>query len=184
MKRKTHVDADWAAFQAPRQDRALDEKRRLVELDRQRAGYDDDWRLRVAMLREKREQEASEIALARANAPGARERYSRVMKKAWADGKFANRKERICAKKTARKVRAALAMREAGLTYSAIAERLGVTDYTAARWCGWERKPAPTNRVPVEVNGVRYASQREAHRATGIARGRLRKLAKCGPRRA
>jgi hypothetical protein len=179
-------DLDWDGQKGERADVLLDSKRTLVALDSERIGHDDDWRLRVAMLREEREERESErarkAAATRLAKPGELALRSELMRRAWQAGKFEKRRQGY-AKRTEKLVKRARELRADGQTYEQIGNALEVTAYTAAKWLGWERKPEPTNRRPAIVDGVRYASIREAERQTGISRWviarQLAPLVKC-----
>lgn len=181
-------DLDWDGQKGERADMLLESKRTLVALDSERIGHDDDWRLRVAMLREAREEAESErgrkAAATRLKKPGESERLSGLMRKAWEAGKFERRRQGY-AKRTEKLVKRARELRADGQTYEQIGNALGVTAFTAAKWLGWVRKPEPTNRRPVAINGITYPSLHEAERQTGISRWRLTKtlqpLTKCKP---
>lgn len=181
-------DLDWDGQHGERADVLLGSKRALVELDSGRIGHDDDWRLRVAVLREAREEAESErgrkAAATRLKKPGELARMSEQMRKAWQAGKFERRRQGY-AKRTDKLVKRAKQLRADGQTYEQIGAALEVTAYTAAKWLGWERKQEPTNRKPVTINSITYPSLHEAERQTGISRWRLTKklqpLAKCKP---
>jgi hypothetical protein len=165
-------DVEWDALDHQRPDALVDSKRNLEALDQQRVGWEPDWKLRLVMLREQREEEEHERRVAYSNQPWVREKRSAVMKSAWARGAFAERK-RGYAKRTDAKVAIANAMKSNGHTYAEIASALDVTPYTVGKWLGWERKPEATNRKPITIEGVTYPSQRAAERATGIPRFKM-----------
>ena len=171
-------DVDWDSLDPVRQDAALDASRSIQRAESERVGACQDWRLRVAQIREAREERESErarkAAKTRLAQPGDRERRSEWMRKAWSEGKFSNRKAG-CSKRTEWRVAKARSMRESGMTYSAVGEKLGVSVYTAMRWCGWSRKPVATNRKPVTIDGVEYPSRRSASRATGLDRDTIKR---------
>jgi hypothetical protein len=169
-------DVEWDALESERQDGLLDAKRGLEALDRQRAGWEPDWQLRVAMMREAREEAFGEACrraqLERASRPGESEARAERMRSAWARGAFAGRRKR-CPKMTPDAVRKARRLREQGRTLAEVGQMVGVAPYTVAKWLGWQRKAEPTNRRPIVVGGIAYPSLREAERATGISRWRL-----------
>lgn len=170
-------DIEWQALNTPRQDTLVDHKRALEKADSERIGYDPDWKLKLVMLREQREDEANAGKAAYAASPEGRAQRSELLRKAWAAGKFSGRKQAYL-KKTWKAVERAKRLRADGLTLQQVGDALGVTPYTVMRWLGWERSAEPTNRKKVIVDGVEYPSLREAERATGVSRWMLSKRAK------
>lgn len=172
-------DVEWDALEGQRPDALLARRQELDELERQRVGWEPDWKLRVVMLREEREQRASDVASERerqkmlAN-PDYRDRLVRLTRANWANGAYANRPVRY-AKRTDKRVATAREMRAEGYTLAQIGVALDVTASTVNKWLGWQRKPEPTNRCPVVLDGVTYESQRAAARATGRDRGYIRR---------
>lgn len=170
-------DLDWDQHCALSSSALIDAKRTIEKAESQRVGWEPDWKLRVTMLREQREEAFSQACSAaqseRFNRPGEREAMSRRMRGAWARGAFADRKPGY-AKRTDELVATAKKMRAASATYQDIATALNVTAYTVAKWLGWQRKFSPTNRSPVMFEGVQYASLREAERKTGVSRHRIK----------
>lgn len=174
-------DVGWDALAFERPDGLVQSKRQLEALDAQRVGWEPDWKLRVAMLREAREEARSEIARERERKkmladPLYAEKKSLQMKAAWQRGAFANRVVG-CSKRTDERVKLARRLRDAGHTLKAISAALGVSGFTVAKWLGWKRSERPTNRCPVMLDGVQYESQRAAARATGRDRGYVRRNA-------
>jgi hypothetical protein len=169
LKPKT-LDFEWDSCRPERADSLFDAKRALENFDAQRVGWEPDWKLRLVMLREQREQEVCDRRSEMANRPEIRALRSRAMKVAWEAGRFSSRADRTCPKRTPERVQCARQMRAAGHTYAEIAQRLAVTQYTVMKWLGWTRPAEPTNRTRVEVNGVEYPSLREAERRTGMSR--------------
>jgi hypothetical protein len=167
-------DVEWDTLDNQRPDALVESKRALEHLDSQRVGWEPDWKLRVAMLREAREEHNSEIARKRAEDPEYRRAVSEGLKSAWARGAFAERKQAY-RKRTDRKVRVAKELKSDGLTYAQIAAALDVTPYTVGKWLGWERKGYDGRGKPITIEGVTYESLRAAERATGIPRHRLQK---------
>jgi len=167
-------DVEWDALHLQRPDALVQSKRQLEALDAQRVGWEPDWKLRVVMLREAREQAQSDAARERelrkmAADPDYRGKKSRYMKAAWQRGAFADRVVG-CSKRTDERVALARRLREQDLTYVQIGEALGVSAYTAAKWLGWKRSERPKNRCPVVLHGVQYESQRACARETGLNR--------------
>lgn len=137
----------------------------------------DDWKAKIIAIRQRREAlEAADSArkLAVGARPEIRAARAAAMRKAWADGKFS---ERVAgnARRTPALVACAKRMRDGGLTYRQIATALGISVYSAWHWCGAPRNPEATNRCPITIGGITYPSLREAERATGVSRWRLRK---------
>jgi hypothetical protein len=172
-------DVEWDALDHQRPDALVESKRTLELLDSQRVGADPGWKLRVAMLREAREEHNSEVARKRAEDPEYRRAVSEGLKSAWARGAFAQRKQAY-RKRTDHKVRVAKQLKADGLTYAQIGEALDVTPYTVARWLGWERTGIDGRRMPITVDGVTYESLRSAERNTGVSRWELTKLLRKG----
>lgn len=174
-------DVEWDSLATERPDALVQSKQQLEALDAERVGWEPDWKLRVAMLREAREQARSDVASERERQkmladPDYGLKQSLKMKAAWERGAFATRVVG-CSKRTDERVAWARKLRDEGHTYMAIAQALGVTGYTAMKWLGWKRKERPTNRCPVVLHGVQYESQRAAARATGFDRGYVRRNA-------
>ncbi len=161
---------EWDALQPNRPDGLLDIKRTAEKAIGERVGWEPDWKLKLIMLREQRQEEDSERKRLAFNRPEIREQRSQLLKKAWEDGKFAKRKQAY-AKRTDERLRRARRLREQGWTYAQIAEAIGITSYTAMRWLGWQRGAGKTRAPqPVVFEGVHYRSLSEAERATGISR--------------
>ena len=167
---------DWDALSRERADHLIDRKRVAETAIGERVGWEPDWKLKLLMLKERRQQEATDArqkALARD--PEYREKRAAIMRSAWSAGKFAGRKQAYL-KKTTPRVERAKRLRAQGWTYQEIGEAIGITAYTAMRWLGWTRPPKGESKRshPVTLNGVVYASEREASRETGVPRHRIR----------
>ncbi len=174
---------EWDSLQPTRPDGLLEIKRTAEKAIGERVGWEPDWKLRIIMLREQRQEEFSDMRSRemrqRVQRPDWGPKMSEGMKSAWAAGKFANRKQGY-AKRTPERVARAKSLRNQGWTYSQIGEAIGVTAYTAAKWLGWKRPEKPTNRHPVTFDGVTYPSLREAARQTGYSRDSIRRRAGAG----
>src|SRR3990167_3795021 len=110
---------EWDSLSRERQDHLLDRKRAAeASIDPEaapvgilvrgafKAQGTDDWKLKLAMLREAREEEDSERRRIAYNRPEIRAARSDAAKKAWADGKWATRKQAYCKRTDARVARA------------------------------------------------------------------------------
>lgn len=178
------MDLEWDALTLQRPDRLLDSKRAIARAEEKRVGVDDfeALQMRRRMVRELRAERHGDSCSrgqrrrAQRETPEQLEHRREVMRQAWQRGVFSGRVQ-WCRHRTPQKVRKAVALRAEGATWQTIASRFGITQYTAMRWCGWTRKPEPTNRRPITVGGVTYPSQREAARRTGLDRGTIRRLA-------
>ena len=180
---------DWDSLSRERPDHLVDRKRlaesttdahaapvgRLVRGESRSQEWEPDWKLKLVMLREQREEAVSESKREAYNRPEIRAQRSALLKQAWEAGKFATRKQAYL-KKTDALVRRAQRLRAQGWTYDKIGEAIGITAYTAMRWLGWTRPPKGESKRshPVTVGGVEYPSERQASRETGIPRHRIR----------
>lgn len=185
---------EWDSLSRERQDQLVDRKRlvesitdasavpvgRLVKSEFGSPGeWEPDWKLKILMLKEERQEEDSGRRRIANNRPEVRAARSAAAKNAWAEGKWANRKVGY-SKHTAARVERAKRLRSEGWTYQQIGDAIGVTAYTAAKWLGWTRKTEPTNRYPVTFKGVTYPSLREAARQTGYSRATIKQRASAG----
>lgn len=170
-------DADWDSLDVPQPDRLLSAKRGLEALDQQRAGYDPDWKLRVVMLREAREERRSgnhsRAARRQWAEPERRRSASETRAAAWQAGKYYA--QRGVARKPER-TEQMLALRADGLTNQEIADALGIT-YGAVwlRIGGQRKKP---HRLTVTRDEI------VALRAKGLSWERVALMLGCSPRAA
>lgn len=175
-----HLNPGWDALDPNRPDKLLEVKRTAEQAIGERVGWEPDWKLQQIMLREKREEEFSDMRSRemqqRIQRPDWSPKISAWMKKAWEDGKFSQRKQGY-AKRTPERLARAQRLRAEGLTYDEIGKAIGVTAYTAMKWLGWTRKAKATNRFPVTFEGVTYPSLRAAERATGVHREAIKRRA-------
>lgn len=177
--------SDWQGHESLRPDQLLAQKQSIETAEKQRVAFREDGAFEAYMMQrriarelaEERRSDNCSVAQRRRHAHETaeqREARSRAMRAAWERGCFADRVQ-WCKHRTPTKTNRAINLRAAGATWKEIADRLGVTQYTAMRWCGWERPAEPTNRKPVTIDGVTYESQREAARALGVDRAWIRR---------
>lgn len=188
---------EWDSLSMERQDHLVDRKRkteagtdanaepvgRLIRGGaRQQGEWEPDWKLKLLMLRERREeQESDRRRAALARDPNLSEKRSEIMRQAWQAGKFQTRKQAYL-KKTPARVERARRLRNQGWTYQEIGEAIGITCYTAMRWLGWTRPAKGESKRchPVTFQGVSYPSLREAERQTGVPRHTIQRKTSAG----
>lgn len=188
---------EWDSLSTERQDHLVDRKRvvesltdagavpvgRLVRSEARTLGeWEPEWKLKLIMLRERRQEAESDsrrAALARDPNLGAKR--SAIMRRAWEAGKFQQRKQAYL-KKTSARVDRARRLRAHGWTYQEIGNAIGITAYTAMRWLGWTRpaKGESKRSHPVAFQGVHYPSLREAERQTGVPRHTIQRKTSAG----
>lgn len=175
-------DLDWDGLHPLSQPQLIDAKRAIVAADAERVGCEDDWRLRVLQLRERREDERSDhhrAAAARLWAdPSFRAKASRARAKAWSDGKYSH----LTGKQRSPELTATmLQMRATGMTNSEIAGRLRLT--AGAVWFrigGQRKKPHRSAVTAADVAALRAKGLSFARCAVALgcsertARDRLR----------
>lgn len=186
-------DVAWDLLDTERPDALVDRKRRAeasVDAAAHRVGRlmrgearelgDPDWKLRLVMLREKREDEAYERRSRALSTLENRAKRSAVTKRNWAEGKYASRQQ-WCRHRSPERVARAKRLKSEGWTIAEIAKQLGCSAYTIAQWLGWKRGAASTKAPrPVVFQGVQYRSLSAAERDTGVSRHTIKRRTAAG----
>lgn len=169
------ITAGWDSLDVPQPDRLLAAKRGLEALDRQRAGYDPDWKLRVVMLREAREERRSgnhSRASRRVWAdPNHRSAAAEKRAAAWQEGKYDAQRG---AQRNPELTEKMLSLRADGLSNQDIADALGVTYGCVWLRIGGQRKKP--HRLTVTRDEI------VALRAKGLPWARIAVILGCSER--
>lgn len=186
---------NWDALSRERQDYLLDRKRileaspdagavpvgRLVRGDAKSFGeWEPDWKLKLVMLREQREQAEYDRRSKLLSTPENRAKRSAVTRRNWERGIYDNRNQ-WCRHRTPEKIRRARRLKGEGWTIKEIAHQLGCSGYAVAQWLGWKRGVSRVRAPqPVVFQGVHYRSLAAAERDTGVARHTIKKRTASG----
>jgi hypothetical protein len=171
---------DWDSLSRERQDHQLDRKRASEAAIGERVGWEPDWKLKLVMLRERRQQEEYDRRSAALSTPENRAKRSAVTKRNWEQGKYAQRQQ-WCRHRSPEKVQRAKRLKSEGWTIAEIAHQLGCSAYAIAQWLGWKRGASRVRAPqPVVFQGVHYRSLAEAERDTGVARRTIKKRTAAG----
>lgn len=167
--------ADWDSLDAPQPDRLLESKRNLESLDSKRVGFEPDWKLRVIMLKERREERRSEnhslAARKQWESDRRRKAASETRAAAWRDGKYDSQRGAVrCPKMT----ELMLSMRADGMNNREIAKSVGLS--YGAVWLRIGGQRSKPNRVEFDTKTV--ASMRRK----GLSWARIARVLGCSER--